>query len=273
MYVNQHVHGHHVRDTALALMRVEHQQYLRQFFDCWVLWVRHPLSHIWWPWLVQEQDYRLWRAVVEGTSLSTSQVQRARELQLLLDESELCSALPVGELAAAYAEQGYVVVPNLVPKHYYAVVDYWTSIVGPSLGGDDQVPGRLAHHNCPLFSPTHAALAQVLQGVVRQAVKPSYCYYGHYPKGSELRKHVDRAQCEWNMSIVFSRAHEDRSRAASWPIFVEIRGMAHRIEVPEGWGIVYKGTEIPHWREPLEHGYATACFYHFVKPDFRGQLT
>ena len=37
--------------------------------------------------------------------------------------------------------------------------------------------------------------------------------------------------------------------------------------------VLYRGTEVPHWREaqPADHK-STVCFFHFVSPDFEGEL-
>ena len=64
-----------------------------------------------------------------------------------------------------------------------------------------------------------------------------------------------------------------RPRARQWPIFLDIDGAVHEVALGVGDALLYAGTEIPHWREPLtDLTHCAVCFFHFVDWDFAGSL-
>ena len=50
-----------------------------------------------------------------------------------------------------------------------------------------------------------------------------------------------------------------------WPIYLET-DKVHKVELDSGDGLIYKGTESPHWREKFEGGRLAQVFLHYVKP-------
>lgn len=109
----------------------------------------------------------------------------------------------------------------------------------------------------------------------RFLIDPMLAPKGSYPgfegmANSHLRnplvEHTDRAQCKWNASIAFART------ADLWPIYVEVPSGVKEIRAELGEVVVYRGTDIPHWREPLPAGTATVCFFHFVNQPYQGTL-
>ena len=67
-------------------------------------------------------------------------------------------------------------------------------------------------------------------------------FYRVYSQGQDLRKHLDRPACEVSVTL-FLGCNFDWQ----WPIFVDGKpyGMG------QGEGLIYKGCEQLHWREPL----------------------
>lgn len=264
MLINHQVHVHHSRtlNEYPHFMQMGHRQFMAQHFDCHVLWVAHLHSRIWWPWLVDEHDAGLYSRLCAG---DYSEARTARKYGMLwLPEDKVDEHL-------TFESNRYSVLPSLCFRDYGETVRRYLQGAASALHTDDQVVGRLAQHDCPLFVHAHAQLCHVVQRHLGTAVKPSYCYLGHYPTGSVLRRHTDRPQCAYNVSIVFDRQVSGR-RAEPWPIYLEVEGQAHELRLPEGHGVLYQGTELPHWRDKLESGTATACFFHFVVPEFQGGL-
>ncbi len=135
-----------------------------------------------------------------------------------------------------------------------------------------QVPERDFIHNEPTARFVHNQLAGVVDRITPERIKPSYAFLAEYHPGAELKRHVDREQCAWNMSVVLD-ADPETSIETAWPIYVEVGGAVHEIRLALGDGVIYRGTHIPHWRNRQPEGHrSTICFFHFVGADFEGAL-
>jgi hypothetical protein len=135
-----------------------------------------------------------------------------------------------------------------------------------------QFRGRLAIYQESLARSLHPQLNGLVRHVTGEALQPSFCYLAVYPKGSQLKKHRDREQCVWNLSLVLDAAPE-RPTDGMWPIYLECNGQPVRVSLGIGDAVLYRGTDVPHWRDPLaEQDYVTACFYHFVPTSFTGYI-
>jgi hypothetical protein len=51
----------------------------------------------------------------------------------------------------------------------------------------------------------------------------------------------------------------------AWPIYIESRNGDKAIELEPGDALIYKGIEVPHWREPFEGERQVQVFLHYVK--------
>lgn len=237
-----------------------------------ILWVEHAASGIYWPWLVSAAETEFLARIDAGIlAMTPEDQQRAVAMGLVYDHgSSLAEAqsflTALQRCRQEILDTGYCLLPKLTFDGYVHTVNYYVREVDASLVFDHQVPTRRGEHNAALFSAVHSQLSNLVQSVANTPLKPSYCYMSVYPKGSVLTKHTDRAQCIWNASITFARTH------GIWPIHVDGHKGPASIHADIGEVIVYRGTEIPHWRDALPEGKATVCFFHFVDQDYRGAL-
>jgi hypothetical protein len=103
-------------------------------------------------------------------------------------------------------------------------------------------------------------------------VKPSYVYLASYLEGAELKKHTDREQCEFSVTLCLDFSPEP-DLATSWPICLDTPLGSITIYQALGDGLVYRGTKVPHYRSVLAPGYtSTSIFFHYVPKDFSGSL-
>ena len=190
-------------------------------------------------------------------------------------EAPMCAHQALGRTLAA---DRYVVLRGLISA---SELDPFTSYVralrteGYLQRGDEQVAQRWVRHNDPVMRALHTSLVPLISGITSVAFGPcvnSYSYLATYLQGASLPRHVDRPQCRWNMSLVLGHRGGERSDAP-WPIFVETPEGAQEICLQPGDGLLYSGSELPHWREPLTHASeVSACFFHFVDEGFEGDL-
>ncbi len=174
-----------------------------------------------------------------------------------------------------FREENYFPVTNLIhPFHVAALRRYYRHEIrrGAIRLGDDQSSRRYVAHNESVARFFHHQMAGIVSAIVGEPVKPSYVYLASYLSGAELKKHTDREQCEFSVTLCLDFAPEPEL-ATPWPI---------RLETPEGTvtvyqslgdGLVYRGTKVPHYRHALAEGRtSTSIFFHYVAADFSGSL-
>jgi hypothetical protein len=91
---------------------------------------------------------------------------------------------------------------------------------------------------------------------------PTYSYFRVYKHGDILAAHVDRPSCE--VSVTISVGYE---ADAPWPLWIDQRGSPTAIELEPGDGMLYRGTQVRHWRDAFSGTEATQLFLHYVDSD------
>ena len=91
---------------------------------------------------------------------------------------------------------------------------------------------------------------------------PTYSYLRIYETGSVLARHTDRRACEISASLTIGC-----DAAESWPLWLESRGRPRAIQLRPGDMLLYKGREVPHWREEFGGKYWIQAFFHYVDAD------
>ena len=125
------------------------------------------------------------------------------------------------------------------------------------LDNDMQCPLSLSIYADEVFETELERLAGLLSTTIGKKVLPTYCYARLYQKGEILEKHSDRPSCE--ISITVTLDHDESS--VIWPINM---GEPRNIFINKGDGVIYKGCEIPHWRDEYKGEWQTQAFFHFV---------
>lgn len=131
---------------------------------------------------------------------------------------------------------------------------------------EKQVLGSVCRYSHPKFRQLHYAIKNVVEQVIHEKLYPTYYYDRFYFKGQELEKHKDRESCEISVSLnISSNANYD------WPILFELEnGEVHDLITKPGDAVLYKGMDLPHWREPLKgdlNTYYHQVFFHYVRRD------
>jgi len=182
------------------------------------------------------------------------------------------------EAALSLGRSGYAVLRNLFTSEFSTTLKrYSRKLFEDGSLTNETSPGivRLRQHNNPVMQAVHRALGPVISSITEPnygPCVPSYCYFSIYQRGAELPRHTDRQQCRWNLSIMLD-VEPLVPRDQQWPIHLEVDGKAVEIRLGIGDGLLYSGTDIPHWRSPLDVAdFVGVCFFHFVDTDFEGSL-
>jgi hypothetical protein len=174
-----------------------------------------------------------------------------------------------------FQEKGYAPLLDLIhPFHIAALRRYYRYLIrtGAIRLGDGQSPRRYVAYNEPVARFFHHDIAATLSAVAGESVKPSYVYLASYLSGAELKKHTDREQCEFSLTLCLDFSPEP-ALATSWPICLDTPTSTVTVYQGLGDGLAYRGTRLPHYRSRLGEGQtSTSIFFHYVAEDFAGSL-
>jgi hypothetical protein len=200
--------------------------------------------------------------------------------EILLSENEIAQrrqgqAERIAKASALFREKGYAPLGELIhPFHIAALRRYYRYLIrtGAIHLGDGQSPRRYVAHNEPVARFFHQDIAATLSAVAGESLKPSYVYMASYLSGAELKKHTDRAQCEFSVTLCLDFSPEP-ALETPWPICLDAPTGKVTAYQALGDGLAYRGTRLPHYRSALREGQtSTSIFFHYVAADFSGAL-
>lgn len=126
---------------------------------------------------------------------------------------------------------------------------------------DDQCPLSDSIYGDVFFDNMLEQFTEVFSDISGRSLLPTYSYARIYRKGEELKIHTDRAACEISATITLGVDHK------VWPIFFNIENELNddtSLVLEVGDAVLYKGTEIYHWRQPFEGEWQCQVFLHYV---------
>ena len=198
---------------------------------------------------------------------------------ILVPGGKDCSRHREGEgidrASAMFQARGYAPLGDLIhPFHIAALRRYYRYLIrtGKIQLGDGQSPRRYVAYNEPVARFFHHHIAATLSAVAGEPLKPSYVYLASYLSGAELKKHTDREQCEFSVTLCLDFSPEP-ALATPWPIRLETPSGTVTVYQTLGDGLAYRGTRLAHYRERLGEGQtSTSIFFHYVAANFAGSL-
>jgi len=173
-----------------------------------------------------------------------------------------------------FDKDGYLVIKNLWdPKdlyckppeikgryHYYGKIDKFDHVPV-----EEQVEGSTSRYYYPPYKFVHSQVRLKLEKAIGKKLYNTYYYDRFYNPGQELTNHADRPACEISVTV-----HISSNVSNPWPIWIKTpdtyddpkrktnilkKGENRSVILQPGDGMVYKGCERPHWREPLPKEY------------------
>ena len=133
---------------------------------------------------------------------------------------------------------------------------------------DEQIPNTPAWHDDLVMKNLMCYLSSDMEKHTGAKLIPTYSYLRVYKKGDELKKHTDKHNCEFSVTLTLRRElNED-----IWPIYLdplhengELTFDGRKIDLDVGDGLIYKGVETPHWRDKFEGSKLAQVFLHYVR--------
>jgi len=185
-----------------------------------------------------------------------------------------------------FEENGYLVVKNLWdPKELYRPVpkergqiNYWGKRLDQfiHIQVEEQVEGSVAYYWHPQYRMIHSGIRIKLEKELGRRLYNTYYYDRFYFPGQELKRHVDRDACEISVTI-----HASTNLKTPWPIWIKTpdiysdkertsivrKGKNVSVNLNAGDGMIYKGCERPHWRDPMPIEYEKTWYGRKVEKD------
>ena len=206
-----------------------------------------------------------------------------------------------------FEKNGYLVIKDLWdPEELYhpvpelrGQINYWDD--NPEHFNhspvENQVEGSVARYWHPQYRKIHTGVRKKLEKELGRKLYNTYYYDRYYFPGQALTKHADRDACEISVTIHVSTNLPDNLK--DWEVKIKtpdkytddkktavlVPGEERACVLNPGDGMVYKGCERPHWRDPMpgipkgkkskklfgkapqEEQYYHQIFFHYVLQD------
>ena len=165
--------------------------------------------------------------------------------------------------AKQFRQKRYLFLKGMLPpplleylKVYYAIL-----LADNYFSHDSQCPSSLSLGCDPALDAVMEWIRPEVSRLVGFALAPTYSYTRRYARGEVLTRHTDRAACEISVTASI--------QIPKWagPSVVHLKppdSDETKVEMLEGDGCVYAGTEVEHWRERIRVGGYIQLFLHFI---------
>lgn len=167
----------------------------------------------------------------------------------------------VTEFAARWyvVERAVIDAASLSSVHGHAIACVESNRVGL---GDLQVPDAPVVCRDPVLDALLENLRARVEQVTGFRLWPTYSYLRVYKRGSVLAAHRDRPACEISMTLNLGMDAEE-----PWPIWIAGPTGIAAVSLNPGDGLIYRGCDCYHWREPFAGNRLAQVFLHYVDQD------
>ncbi|TMQ17938.1 MAG: hypothetical protein E6J90_17605 [Deltaproteobacteria bacterium] len=128
--------------------------------------------------------------------------------------------------------------------------------------GDAQVPDAPVAYGDPHMEMLLERARARVEQATGLRLWPTYSYFRVYRRGSLLKAHRDRPACEISMSLNLGMSADE-----PWPLWIAGPTGTASVPLNPGDGLVYRGCDCYHWREPFTGNYLAQVFLHYVDQD------
>ena len=125
--------------------------------------------------------------------------------------------------------------------------------------GDKAVPGTPSAYGDAAFDGLLEHLRPRIESYTGHRLLPTYSYFRMYKNGDVLKPHRDRPACEISVSLNIGHIAPD-----AWPFCLRSPSGKEEVTLSPGDGVLYRGMDILHWRDPFKGKVMVQAFLHYV---------
>ena len=165
-----------------------------------------------------------------------------------------------------FDKRGFVVVRGLLDSSFLSLAFryvFHSYVNGHMYTGDNQVANSPSCYGDALMESLLEEHLESIEYVTNLKLYPTYSYFRIYQSGDTLGKHKDRPACEVSATINLGSTNNK----IEWPINVENKDGCQSVFLKPGDALIYKGCEIPHWRDAFLGELQAQVFLHYVRQD------
>ena len=167
--------------------------------------------------------------------------------------------------AAEFAEKWYVVKRAVIaPESARILYEHVLARASSktTARGDNQVPNAPSAYGDPLTDRLLEHLRASVEQVTGLRLWPTYSFFRLYQQGNLLPAQRDRPACEVSMTVNLGIDAD-----APWPIWIAGPQGTAAVALDPGDGLIYRGCDCYHWREPFGGNHLAQVFLHYVVQD------
>ena len=175
----------------------------------------------------------------------------------------------VPDSARQFRESGYTVLRAVISAdsaalatRYALLQQHWPAYYER----EDMFRAAIGRYADALSESLLLKLKPAVEKATGLELLPCYSYLRIYGRGAVLPKHLDRPSCEISTSLALGFQADKL-----WPLCVESGQAPKALELAPGDMLIYRGADVPHWRDSFEGEWWVQTFLHYV--DAHGEYT
>jgi hypothetical protein len=164
-------------------------------------------------------------------------------------------------------ELGYCIVKQAVPRDMIAVLENYARMQRfNNYYLDDANTNSLWRYADVMGESLLLHLQPLMEKISGCGLYPTNSVLRIYRNGGILKKHLDRPTCEYSATLTIGY-----DAASLYPIWVQSKNESVPVYLDRGDMLIYKGCEVPHWRETFTGQNWIQLFLHYV--DAKGKFS
>lgn len=165
-----------------------------------------------------------------------------------------------------FQQRGHVKIRGFLSREMRGLVRHYMDLSLWSgrmvVSDNDVVAGQFEQYGALLSESLLSVLQSRVELIVAEELIPTYSFWRIYEQGAVLREHVDRAACEIGVSVAIASEPQE----IQWPLWIRgLDNQARAINLNSGDGVIYRGAQVPHWRDAFSGKVQYQMFIHYVR--------
>jgi hypothetical protein len=149
----------------------------------------------------------------------------------------------------------YFLLKRKVAQTFYR--EKWISPFSTEWGvwNDTQATDTYSHYADVAMETLLQWVLPTMEKQTKLKLVPTYSYARIYKNGDVLKKHKDRFSCEISTTVNLG--------GNPWPIYLNNGKKNIKVNLSPGDMLIYRGTELEHWREQFKGEFCAQVFLHY----------